>query len=229
MRSWLSPSGIVAAAAVGGGVWIGLSWRGFIVLAVFLVTGSLLTPGGGRRATSQVIANGAVAAACALLSEWNPGFVLSFGGAVAAATSDTWATEIGARSREPVRLITTLRPVTRGTSGGVTVTGLIASMAGAMAIATTALAVGLADARAASWIWAAGIAGSLGDSVAGATIQSRWRCTCGALIESPRHDCGAAAQRVSGWRIINNDAVNFLATVIGAAVALMPSLAPASR
>ncbi|HWO90225.1 MAG TPA: DUF92 domain-containing protein [Gemmatimonadales bacterium] len=220
----MSPPGAAAAALVGGIVWLGLSWPGLAVLAAFLVTGSLLTPGGGRRSPLQVLANGGVPALCAVLARSDPGFALAFAGAVAAATADTWSTEIGARTSGTTVLITTLKPVSPGVSGGISALGTAAGLAGAVVIAAVATALGIAELRSALWIVVAGLAGSLTDSLAGAVIQARWRCSCGALIETGTHGCGGTSSLSSGFRIVTNDSVNFMATLVGAAVAALPSL-----
>src|SRR5206468_12197817 len=91
---------------------------------------------GPRRTARQVVANGGVAAVAAVLGSWP-----AAAAAIAAAAADTWATEIGAFSPLPPRLITSGRRVTRGTSGGITVLGTLGRVAGAALIAglTTAL------------------------------------------------------------------------------------------
>ena len=178
--SWLTPTGAAAALAVGGATIWGTGWRGVVFLLAFLVSGSLLTKGGGRRTAAQVFANGGVAALAALLGSW-PGFA----GAIAAATSDTWATEIGAHSRTAPRLITTWVSVTKGTNGGITLLGTAGGVLGAVVIAglTYALsprgtAPGLTHpGHAAVVVAVAGVAGMLVDSVLGATVQGpedRW-------------------------------------------------------
>ena len=69
----------------------------------------------------------------------------------------------------------------------------------------------------------AGLLGSIVDSVLGAGLQARYRClACGASLEVARHGvCASRAERVSGVPGLDNDAVNLLATVTGAAVALL--------
>ena len=223
VKPWLSPAGTASALAVGAAVWIGTGWRGFVVLVVFFVTASALTPGGGRRRPAQVFANGGIAALCALLARADGAYALAFAGAVAAAAGDTWSTEIGGRSRATPRSITTGRPVERGVSGGITVMGTVGGCLGAILIAATAWIVGLATTGGAAWIAIGGTAGMLADSLLGASLQARWRCTlCGALIEAPVHDCGGGGAPASGWRWLDNDAVNAVATLVGALAAAPP-------
>ncbi len=190
------------------------------MLAAFFVSGSLLTPGGGRRRPVQVLANGGPAALAALLAQVHAAFGAAFVGAVAAAAADTWSTEIGARSAAAPVLVTTLRTVERGVSGGVTTLGSAAGGAGAATIAVTAALAGVADWRDVPWLVAAGVAGGLLDSLLGATVQARWRCSCGALLETRTHDCAGTPALASGSRWITNDTVNLLATLTGGVVAL---------
>jgi uncharacterized membrane protein len=66
----------------------------------------------------------------------------------------------------------------------------------------------------------AGTVGALCDSLAGATIQQTFFCrACARACESPRHHCGADAERRSGIVGFGNDLVNFTATLAGALVA----------
>lgn len=223
---WLSPGGALAASVVGAAVAAGSGAAGLGVLCAFFLSSSLLTPGGGRRAAIQVAANGGVAAAAAMLSRLGGGWTLAFAGAIAAAAADTWSTEIGARSPRPPRLVTTGRPVPRGTSGGITWLGTAGGAAGAAFIATVAALPGLITLRGAPWVAAAGVAGGVADSLLGATLQARYRCpACGATGEQPRHGCGTAAVLVGGLRWMTNDTVNLAATIVGAAVAALPSFA----
>ena len=201
----------------------GTGWAGLVVLVAFFLPSSLLTPGGGRRRPVQVAANGGVAAGAALLARAGPAWVAAFAGALAAAAADTWATEIGGRSRRPPRLITTGRPVPPGTSGGITWLGTAGGTAGAACVAATATLVGLIGGRRAVLVGAAGLAASLADSVLGATLQARYCCaSCGTVSEVRRPCCGAQPTLAAGLPWVTNDTVNLLATVVGAAVAALP-------
>lgn len=219
---WLTPRGLVAACAVGMAVWWGLSWPGLVVLSAFFLSGSLLTQwaerSGPRRSARQVLANGGVAALAALLGSW-PGAA----GAIAAAAADTWATEIGAFSSIPPRLVTSWRRVTRGTSGGITLLGTLGACGGAALIA--GLAVWLAPraegvAPGFALLTFAGLAGMVADSVLGATLQGKYECpACDARFERGNTVCHEPVRLTSGRQWLDNDAVNFAATVVGAVVA----------
>lgn len=217
---WLTPRGLLAACAVGSAVAWGLSWPGLLVLAAFFLSGSLLTQlaerRGPRRSARQVLANGGVAALAALLGSW-PGAA----GAIAAAAADTWATEIGAFSPIPPRLVTSWRRVTRGTSGGITLLGTLGGCAGAVTIAwlTFVLAPRGAAPRLLT-VAVAGVAGMLVDSLLGATLQGKYECpACDARFERGNTVCHEPVQLTTGRRWLDNDAVNFAATVVGACVA----------
>lgn len=234
----------VGAAVVGGGGW----WWGLLIVAFFLSSSAL---GRGRRGATaaaagppvvaaargserdavQVLANGGVAALLAVAAAvWPEGAAIAYGGfagALAAATADTWATEIGARSRSAPRSIVDRRPVPVGTSGGVTPLGSAASIGGAAflaALAGVGVAAGAAPSDAGPWVVLvavalAGVAGSLIDSVLGATLQAAYRCpACGRPTERPIDDCGTVAELVRGNRLIDNDVVNVAATLVGAVV-----------
>ena len=165
---WLTGGGVVAALIVGAATGRGLGWRGVILLFAFFISGSLLTRlaggGGGQRSYRQVLANGGVAALCAWFGSWPLA-----AGALAAATADTWATEIGSFSPQAPRLITTWTPVPKGSDGGVTLLGTAGGALGALLIAgSTAL---LYSPRLAV-VWA-GLVGMAADSVLGATLQGK--------------------------------------------------------
>jgi uncharacterized membrane protein len=64
----------------------------------------------------------------------------------------------------------------------------------------------------------AGTLGALVDSLLGATVQATYWCgACGEPTEAAVHlRCGRPSTLVHGWRWMNNDAVNALATAAGA-------------
>jgi len=95
---------------------------------------------GGARDAAQVLANGGVATVCAVvwaLADHGSGsslWFIAFAGAYAAATADTWGTEIGTLAAEAPRSVVTGKPIATGLSGGVTPAGTSAEFAGAVLI-----------------------------------------------------------------------------------------------
>jgi uncharacterized protein (TIGR00297 family) len=229
----LSASGAAAAFAVGAIVFGSGGWRAAAVLFAFFIPSTVLTQVGRTRKRAiaqahgeasrngwQVLANGGVAALCALLSaRGNVAFAAAFAGAFAAASADTWGTEIGTLSRTGPVSILTLRPLPAGRSGGVTPLGLIATVGGTLCVAATATLVGIAP------LWqvaAGGLIGAVFDSILGASVQAlRWCEVCACECETHHHDCGATTVLRRGVKWIENDAVNFAATLCGALVAAL--------
>jgi len=174
----------------------------------------------------QVMANGGAAGVVVLLAYFFPNdfwFVLYLG-TLAAATADTWSTEIGLLSKPawggPWSIVT-FRKVAPGTSGGVSLLGTTGGLLGA---ATVAGIGWLAQPRL-PWVVAVvvtvtGFAGSLLDSVLGATIQAQRQCrACGKLTERIIHCNEEPTTFVSGWRWVNNDVVNGACAFFGVLVA----------
>ena len=223
---WLSGGGATAAALVGGGVFAGAGWQGAVLLALFFVSGSVLSrwnesrAGTARRNLRQVLANGwwAAVGAAVVHADAVPGWAL-LTGALASAQSDTWATEVGARSRRPPRLITTGQPVAPGTSGGVTGVGTAGGLLGGALLAGAAALVGAPRGAAMAGL-AGGLVGMTADSILGATVQGRFHCpACNNDTERRRHHCGTKTTAVRGWPWLDNDGVNLVANGIGAATA----------
>jgi uncharacterized protein (TIGR00297 family) len=195
---------------------------------------------GNRRDLGQALANGGVAALLALAisltggvsSEFYAVLALAFYGALATANADTWATELGVLARSQPRLLTTGRPVPVGTSGGVTAAGFAAALAGATFIGAVGFVLVQAASRVTTGVWllsdwiivpvaaVSGFLGSACDSLLGATVQAIYVCDqCGVETERTVHRCGLPTRLSRGWRWLNNDWVNFLASAAGALVA----------
>jgi uncharacterized protein (TIGR00297 family) len=233
----LTDGGAVAAFLVGTATFGALGLPGACVLLAFFVSSVGLSRVGkarkaalvdagkhGPRDGTQVFANGGVAALCAVLAlGGDQRFAAAFAGAFAAAAADTWATEIGTLIGGQPRSILTFRTIAPGLSGGVTLAGTLASIAGALLVAAVA-AVAAVGAPAGFGAFAAiafaGVAGSLADSVLGASIQSlRWCPQCERACETDPHACGANTRPIRGATWFGNDAVNFAATLAGALIA----------
>jgi len=237
----LSRGGVLGAILVGT-ITFGLgSWRWGLLLMAFFVPASLLShyrrgqkqglaekfAKGHRRDLGQVLANGGLGALLAILYFLRPTDLLfaAFLGSMAAVTADTWATELGVLSPSPPRLITTGKVVPVGTSGGVTLWGIMASIAGALTMGGVAwLLLALEGAATLVSILflasSSGLLGSLFDSLLGATLQGIYLCPqCRVETERAFHRCGYQATHIRGWRWFNNDLVNFVSSVLGAIVA----------
>jgi uncharacterized protein (TIGR00297 family) len=179
-------------------------------------TESVVSKGGARDA-AQVFANGGVYSIAAALTVAFSSPLPAWGaiGAIAAASSDTWATEIGVALGGEPRSILTRTVVRQGESGGVTWAGTMGSIGGAAWIAVVALLAGLPRGLGLAAL-VGGVGGSLIDSLLGATVQERrWCDECGEPTERAVHLCGAATRRVGGIARLDNDVVNLLSTCAG--------------
>jgi uncharacterized protein (TIGR00297 family) len=236
----LSRSGALAAALTGGLIFGlgGLPWA--VLLLAFFVSSSLLSrlfarrksalsekfSKGSQRDWGQVMANGGLGALLAVASALFPGEAwpwIAFAGAMAAVNADTWATELGVLNPTPPRLITNGKAVERGTSGAVSLGGSLAALGGAGLVAVL---TALFSAPAAGVVLLAatlgGLGGSFFDSWLGATIQAIYWCpACGKETERhPTHTCGSETRHYRGWRWLDNDWVNGLASLAGAVITL---------
>jgi len=248
----LSTSGLIAAAIMGALVFGlgGLPWA--FLLIGFFVSSSLLSrlarkrklkieekfSKGSSRDAWQVIANGGVATLLLVLTyiqreiigcnetcfSANGWAFLTFAGSLAAANADTWATELGILSRTRPRLIITGKRVQSGTSGGISLIGLLAATGGSLLIAVVAALPWNGIPHPLAWyqvvllITVSGLLGSLVDSLLGATAQIMYFCpSCKKETEKyPEHSCGTQTVKMRGMDGIDNDVVNLACTLTGA-------------
>ncbi len=237
----LTTRGAYAATALGTVVFGLGGWQWAALLLTFFVFSSALTRAfkgakrgaeekyakGGERDEMQVLSNGGVAGLFVLLHIAFPAAVwpwIGFAGALAAVNADTWATELGVLNPGRPRLITRLgTPVEKGTSGGVSLVGTLASLAAAAVIAAGAALFSQ------SMLYTilisvtiAGLLGSLIDSLLGATVQAIYYCPLDQkeTEKYPLHGCGTPTVHLRGWTWMDNDLVNVVCSVIGAIVAV---------
>jgi uncharacterized protein (TIGR00297 family) len=238
---FLSGSGAVSTFLLGVIVFGTGKWEFSLPILLFFFLSSLLSKlgkkwkqkfadtfqKGGRRDLDQVLANGGVAGIIVLLWNYFPDDVwyFAFIGSIAAVTADTWATEIGVFSRIAPRDILTFKRVPPGTSGGVTLLGLVGGLLGSCIIVFIGSSVterygNVAPAMALfALITGAGLLGSIVDSIVGATIQAQFRCSiCGKITEKRNHCQGNPTTLISGVRLIDNDIVNAICALSGALV-----------
>ena len=150
----------------------------------------------GRRTSKNVISNGVVACFMAAFGGYYLPFVGGFIGAIATATADTLASEIGVLDSHP-RLITTLQNVDPGTNGAVSPLGTGVAIAGAAIIGIAAFLLGIVD-NPLSAILVSIVSGTVGcfmDSILGAVFENHGFMT--------------------------NEHVNLIATIVGALVGII--------
>ena len=186
-------SAFLVSSAIGvfGGIpWL-LTILAFVVAAFLTTKFRILEKAGkglqegrkGERGTMNVVANSLPGVAIALLNFFGPGsithaeYALLFIVSIAAAASDTLASEIGVIDRN-TRLITTFAKVPTGTDGGISVLGTTAALGGAVFIALTGYALlFLSGIRLPVSLLPPvvlfGFLGSMVDSLLGATLERR--------------------------------------------------------
>ena len=204
----VSFGGAIAGAGVCFLLCFGAGFGAFVVLVSVFVLTWISTRFGYRRKQKlgtaekldgrtalQVLANLAVAAGCGGLSALTGRtvFLLAVSAALAEAAADTVSSELGQARSAKARLITTWEEVAAGTDGGVSWTGTLAGMAAAASVSLVSLLAGLVPLE---WLGVsifAAVVGMIADSFLGALLERR--------------------------RVLNNDAVNFLSTLVAAATA----------
>ena len=127
---------------------------------------------------------------------------------IAAANSDTWATEIGKLSKTKPKDIISGQILSKGESGGITFIGLLGAISGSFIIAIIGYFLNI-NTFYFTIVFISGFLGSLIDSILGSTLQSRFILTDGKTIKEEKEQDNYL---YSGLPSINNNSVNFLCT-----------------
>jgi len=204
-------SGVLSGILMGFLIVSFTDFRWFVLILSFFVIGGIFTKykydykraigiaqeAGGARGYRNVFGNGLVALVCAIAFgiTGNSLLVVAYIGAVATATGDTLASEIGQTHKKLPRLITDLRYVPHGTDGGITTLGEYSALAGAAAIAIIAILFGVGALNTVVPVILGGFFGANIDSVLGAVLERR--------------------------HYLTNSSVNLLATAAGAIAAVI--------
>lgn len=232
---FISASGAVGTFLLGTVVFGVGGWKFSLPILTFFILSSLLSRLGktekkklaqtfqksSRRDIGQVLANGGLAGLIVLIWNFHQSdiwFALYLG-ALGSVTADTWATEIGFFSKKIPRLILNFNPVPPGTSGGLTALGSAAAVVGAATIAAAGW-LSSPDSRAPGLLFllvvVAGLFACMFDSLLGATIQAQFQCPqCQKITEKTVHCQNVQTDHISGCLLIENDLVNFLASIFG--------------
>jgi uncharacterized protein (TIGR00297 family) len=244
-RAWkmksLSFSGMIGAFVVGSAIFVGFSWKGLFLLGCFFVSSSLLSKvkakqksflqdilsKGDQRDIMQVAANGGLPALIAVVYYFQGTntndtlYIILFSISLAAANSDTWASEIGTLSKGRPRMLFSLKKVERGTSGAVSLLGSFAGLAGSFFISIMSgfvFSLSILDVLIMTLF---GFLGNIFDTVLGQTVQIKYKCSvCHKLTEKRVH-CSKIGRKSNRYAFMNNDAVNFIAIVLTTLLALL--------
>lgn len=204
--------GAITGACIGIVTWLGAGSAGWTMLfATFAIAAATTRLGhqrkaalgiaegrGGRRGPGNALANTGIAAWAILISVGMATPSSAWFAAVAAlatAASDTVASEVGKAYGRTTWLITRFKRVPPGTSGAISVEGTLAGALGAAVLAATGAVLGLVPFAAISPIAVAATLASFAE--------------------------GWLAVHFEGNGALNNDCLNFLNSLIGAALALV--------
>ncbi|MBR2281819.1 MAG: DUF92 domain-containing protein, partial [Spirochaetales bacterium] len=153
--------------------------------------------------------------------------LIMFGAAIAEATSDTFAGEIGRLSSKGPVSILTKKPVPAGVSGGVTWLGTVGAFLSSAFIAVCwyvfflfSIGPNAVSVHGAALVCLLGFAGAIVDSYLGATIQALYfDPESRALTEKDEID-GRKLELSRGVRWVDNDMVNLISNIFSAVFAL---------
>ena len=207
----LTPAGGIVGGVLGGFLYLGAGWTGFLLMAGFFILGTIATSWKrrnkqalrtpeehkGTRTTSQVLANGGVGATLGLLAFLFPQhkelYQLMIAAAFSSATADTVSSELGTVYGRRFYNILSFKKDKRGLDGVVSGEGTVAGVLGSLVVAAI-YSTGSGWNNDFLWIVIAGTVGNLADSLLGALFERRG--------------------------LLHNDLVNFGNTLIAALVAL---------
>lgn len=180
----LTLDGMFAATIIGTFILGFGGWRAAGVVLLFFISSALIS----RPQTTQTNKSDYTTIRRDGLQVWANGFwlivflvldvifntaIFTIGAmaAVATATADTWATELGSRAPDSTYLITDFRSVAPGTDGGVSLKGTAAALMGSTLIAVASIYVFSLEFFVFLCIFIAGSLGCFIDSYLGAIFQ----------------------------------------------------------
>jgi len=190
----MTKGGWISAGILGTILWGCLSWQGWISVVFYLFFGSLVTKigykfkkeqgiaekRGGRRGPENVWGSAATGLVLAMMAKFLPanevflkvGFAASF----SAKLADTFGSEIGKRFGRDTYLITSLKKVERGTEGGVSLEGTLASVFGSIFMAFVMLRLSIISSKYHFIVVAvSGFLATLSESIIGAKFQNKYK------------------------------------------------------
>lgn len=217
-KKLLTPSGLANAWLLGVLIWGILGWQGYTVVMFYFLVGSAVTRIGfakkeaagiaeqrsGARGPENVWGSALVATVCALGVALNqnsefiliptPVLLLAYIASFSTKLSDTVASEVGKAYGKRTFLITTLKPVSPGTEGAVSLEGTLAGILASVIIAVVGWSVGLMSSIGILYCTIAAFVATNLESLIGATLQEK-------------------------FDFLTNEVVNIINTFLGAVIA----------
>ena len=190
----MTKGGWISAGFLGTILWGCLYWQGWMSVVLYLLFGSLVTKIGyefkkekgiaekrnGRRGPENVWGSAATGLFFAIMIKlkldnlvfYKIGFAASF----AAKLADTFGSEIGKRFGKETYLITSLKKVERGTEGGISIEGTLASLLGAIFMAFVMLCLSIISTKYQFIIVSiSGFLATITESIIGAEYQNKYK------------------------------------------------------
>jgi len=190
----MTKSGWISAGILGTILWGCLSWQGWISVVIYLLFGSMVTKigfefkkekgiaekRGGRRGPENVWGSAATGLFLAMMTNFDAAnvviFKIGFAASFAAKLADTFGSEIGKRFGKNTYLITSLKKVDRGTEGGISLEGTLASILGSIFMAFVMLRLSIISTKTHFIIVAlSGFFATLTESIIGAKFQNKYK------------------------------------------------------
>ena len=184
----------ISAGILGTILWGCLSWQGWMSVVIYLLFGSLVTKigykfkkeqgiaekRGGRRGPENVWGSASSGLFLAMMTKFNAAnvilFKVGFAATFAAKLADTFGSEIGKRFGKDTYLITSLKKVERGTEGGISLEGTLASILGSIFMTFIMLCLSIISTKSQFIIVAvSGFLATLSESIIGAKFQNKYK------------------------------------------------------
>jgi len=189
----MTKGGWISAGVLGTILWGCLYWRGWMSVVIYLLLGSLVTKigykfkkergiaekRGGRRGPENVWGSAATGLFLAMMTKFNLAnevlFKIGFAASFSAKLADTFGSEIGKRFGKDTYLITSLKKVERGTEGGISLEGSLASLLGSIFMAYVMLRLSIISTHHFIVVILSGFLATLSESIIGAKFQNKYK------------------------------------------------------
>ena len=190
----MTKSGWISAGILGTILWGCLYWQGWMSVVIYLLSGSIVTKlgykfkkeqgiaekRGGRRGPENVWGSAATGLFFAIMTKFTVAnvvlFKVGFAASFSAKLADTFGSEIGKRFGKDTYLITSLKKVERGTEGGISIEGTLASILGSIFMAFIMLRLSIISTKYHFIVViVSGFLATLSESIIGAKFQNKYK------------------------------------------------------